>query len=89
MGIIAWAILVPTPESYSLKKETKLQLNSIHNVKGRNGGTLFRCYPGPCQVLRKVVNEYFCLHQQEAMPSLKEVALEILPCLTFCYDNLK
>ncbi|KAK6947331.1 protein of unknown function DUF1995 [Dillenia turbinata] len=51
----------------------------IHNFKGRNGGTLFRCYPGPWQVLRKVRNKYFCLHQQEAMPSLKEVALEILP----------
>lgn len=51
----------------------------IHNFKGRNGGTLFRCYPGPWQVLRKVRNAYICLHQQEAMPSLKEVALDILP----------
>ncbi|KAL6180934.1 hypothetical protein ACLB2K_047592 [Fragaria x ananassa] len=51
----------------------------IHNFKGRNGGTLFRCYPGPWKVFRKVRNRYICLHQQEAMPSLKEVALEILP----------
>lgn len=51
----------------------------IHNFKGRNGGTLFRCYPGPWKVLRKVRNAYICLHQQEAMPSLKEVALDILP----------
>ncbi|XP_048320588.1 protein LPA3 isoform X2 [Ziziphus jujuba] len=51
----------------------------IHNFKGRNGGTLFRCYPGPWKVLRKVRNRYICLHQQEAMPSLKEVALDILP----------
>ncbi|WCJ29117.1 hypothetical protein M5689_010774 [Euphorbia peplus] len=50
----------------------------IHNFKGRNGGTLFRCYPGPWKVLRKVRNESVCLHQQEVMPSLKEVALDIL-----------
>ncbi|XP_027361055.1 uncharacterized protein LOC113869106 isoform X3 [Abrus precatorius] len=53
----------------------------IHNFKGRNGGTLFRCYPGPWKVLRRVgsSNKYVCLHQQNSMPSLKEVALEILP----------
>ncbi|KAL5550851.1 hypothetical protein UlMin_001027 [Ulmus minor] len=51
----------------------------IHNFKGRNGGTLFRCYPGPWKVLRRVGNKYFCIHQQESMPSLKEVALDILP----------
>ncbi|XP_062146697.1 protein LPA3 isoform X1 [Alnus glutinosa] len=50
----------------------------IHNFKGRNGGTLFRCYPGPWKVLRRVGNKYKCLHQQEVMPSLKEVALDIL-----------
>ncbi|XP_059641231.1 protein LPA3 isoform X2 [Cornus florida] len=51
----------------------------IHNFKGRNGGALFRCYPGPWKVLRRLGNKYFCLHQQEVMPSLKEVALDILP----------
>ncbi|KAK7407091.1 hypothetical protein VNO78_08733 [Psophocarpus tetragonolobus] len=52
----------------------------IHNFKGRNGGTLFRCYPGPWKVLRRVgTRKYVCLHQQNTMPSLKEVALEILP----------
>nr|GMD97362.1 protein LOW PSII ACCUMULATION 3, chloroplastic [Ipomoea batatas] len=51
----------------------------IHNFKGRNGGVLFRCYPGPWKVLRKTRNSYVCLHQQESMPSLKEVALDILP----------
>ncbi|XP_021903095.1 protein LOW PSII ACCUMULATION 3, chloroplastic isoform X1 [Carica papaya] len=51
----------------------------IHNFKGQNGGVLFRCYPGPWKVLRKVKNKYLCLHQQEVMPSLKEVALDILP----------
>ncbi|KAL4340956.1 hypothetical protein GQ457_08G024640 [Hibiscus cannabinus] len=51
----------------------------IHNFKGRNGGTLFRCYPGPWRVLKRTGNKYFCVHQQETMPSLKEVALDILP----------
>eukprot|EP00268_Persea_americana_P059203 TRINITY_DN7240_c2_g1_i3.p1 TRINITY_DN7240_c2_g1~~TRINITY_DN7240_c2_g1_i3.p1 ORF type:complete len:333 (+),score=68.30 TRINITY_DN7240_c2_g1_i3:168-1166(+) len=51
----------------------------IHNFKGRNGGTLFRSYPGPWKVLRNVNGKYLCLHQQEVMPSLKEVALDILP----------
>ncbi|KAJ4959157.1 hypothetical protein NE237_026268 [Protea cynaroides] len=51
----------------------------IHNFKGQKGGTLFRCYPGSWKVLRKVNKKYICLHEQEAMPSLKTVALEILP----------
>ncbi|CAN4076352.1 unnamed protein product [Withania somnifera] len=51
----------------------------IHNFKGRNGGVLFRCYPGPWKVFRRVGSSYICLHQQESMPSLKEVALDILP----------
>lgn len=38
-----------------------------------------RCYPGPWKVLKKMGNKYVCLHQQEVMPSLKEVALDILP----------
>ncbi|KAM7493813.1 hypothetical protein LguiB_028422 [Lonicera macranthoides] len=37
------------------------------------------CYPGPWKVLRKAKNKYVCVHQQETMPSLKEVALDILP----------
>ncbi|KAH0741425.1 hypothetical protein KY290_034468 [Solanum tuberosum] len=51
----------------------------IHNFKGRNGGVLFRCFPGPWKVFRRVGSTYICLHQQESMPSLKEVALDILP----------
>ncbi|KAK4422474.1 hypothetical protein Salat_1829900 [Sesamum alatum] len=51
----------------------------IHNFKGRNGGVLFRCYPGPWKVLRKLRNKYYSVHEQEDMPSLKEVALDILP----------
>ncbi|KAL9328454.1 hypothetical protein ACSQ67_003457 [Phaseolus vulgaris] len=40
----------------------------------------FLCYPGPWKVLRRVgTRKYVCLHQQNSMPSLKEVALEILP----------
>lgn len=39
-----------------------------------------RSYPGPWKVLRRVrSSKYVCLHQQDTMPSLKEVALEILP----------
>ncbi|XP_022923333.1 protein LOW PSII ACCUMULATION 3, chloroplastic [Cucurbita moschata] len=51
----------------------------IHNFKGQKGGVLFRCYPGPWKVLRKVRNKFVCVHQQQDMPSLKEVALNILP----------
>uniref|UniRef100_A0A0A0L151 DUF1995 domain-containing protein n=1 Tax=Cucumis sativus TaxID=3659 RepID=A0A0A0L151_CUCSA len=51
----------------------------IHNFKGQKGGVLFRSYPGPWKVLRKVRNKFVCVHQQEEMPSLKEVALNILP----------
>ncbi|XAR70713.1 hypothetical protein NMG60_11027672 [Bertholletia excelsa] len=51
----------------------------IHNFKGFKGGTLFRCYPGPWKVLRRGLKGYVCVHQQEVMPSLKEVALDILP----------
>ncbi|XP_024639341.1 uncharacterized protein [Medicago truncatula] len=52
----------------------------IHNFKGRDRGILFRCYPGPWKVLRRVGSSKFvCLHQQDTMPSLKEVALDILP----------
>ncbi|PSR89275.1 Protein LOW PSII ACCUMULATION 3 like [Actinidia chinensis var. chinensis] len=51
----------------------------IHNFKGLRGGTLFRCYPGQWKVLKKVRGKYVCIYQQEVMPSLKEVALDILP----------
>lgn len=51
----------------------------IHNFKGQKGGVLFRCYPGPWKVLRRGRKGYVCLHEQEQMPSLKQVALDILP----------
>lgn len=60
------------------KFETALYL---HNFKGNKGGALFRVYPGPWQVLRRDRwgESLRLVHQQDAMPSLKEVALEILP----------
>ncbi|WVZ78027.1 hypothetical protein U9M48_025806 [Paspalum notatum var. saurae] len=46
----------------------------------RSGCILLLCYPGPWKVLRKTSSgSYICLHQQGEMPSLKEVALDILP----------
>lgn len=51
----------------------------IHNFKGRLGGTLFRAYPGPWKVLQKKNGEYTCVLERDTMPSLKEVALDILP----------
>ncbi|KAJ7515917.1 hypothetical protein O6H91_22G034700 [Diphasiastrum complanatum] len=51
----------------------------IHNFKGRNGGTLFRVYPGPWQVICNTKGQLVCIHEQENMPTLKEVALNILP----------
>ncbi|KAJ3694017.1 hypothetical protein LUZ60_009497 [Juncus effusus] len=51
----------------------------VHNFKGSKGGILFRSYPGPWKVLRKLRGLYVTLHEQEEMPSLKEVALNILP----------
>ncbi|KAG0454358.1 hypothetical protein HPP92_025662 [Vanilla planifolia] len=70
------------PKLASLNKTFFPKLETVyyvHNFKGRKGGTLFRSYPGPWQVLRKLDSKYVCLHQQEDMPSLKTVALEILP----------
>lgn len=52
----------------------------IHNFKGSRGGALFRCYPGPWQVLRRYSEDDLRLvHTQDTMPTLKQVAVEILP----------
>lgn len=54
----------------------------IKNFKGTRPGTLFRAYPGPWQVFRRGLSSAdgtALVHSQETMPSLKEVALEILP----------
>lgn len=51
----------------------------LHNFKGNRGGKLFRVYPGPWQVLQgNSVDGLQCIHTQETMPTLKEVALNIL-----------
>ena len=51
----------------------------IHNFKGAGGGAVFRCYPGPWQVLLRMQDGMMVVHTQEERPTLKEVALEILP----------
>jgi len=51
----------------------------IHNFKGLGGGALFRAFPGPWQVLLRLSDGMRVVHTQEERPSLKEVALEILP----------
>jgi hypothetical protein len=52
----------------------------IHNFKGAGGGALFRCYPGQWQVFaRGREGGVRLVHAQDAAPTLKEVALEILP----------
>jgi hypothetical protein len=51
----------------------------LHNFKGRGGGALFRAYPGPWQVYFRSPDQMILVHEQDDMPSLKQVALEILP----------
>jgi hypothetical protein len=52
----------------------------IHNFKGAGGGVLFRAYPGPWQVLLRIGKEDVVLvHTQDDRPSLKDVALDMLP----------
>eukprot|EP00243_Klebsormidium_subtile_P001202 TRINITY_DN12107_c0_g1_i2.p1 TRINITY_DN12107_c0_g1~~TRINITY_DN12107_c0_g1_i2.p1 ORF type:complete len:302 (-),score=57.89 TRINITY_DN12107_c0_g1_i2:162-1067(-) len=54
----------------------------IHNFKGRYGGKLFRAYPGPWQVLRlNAQGQLEVIQESESMPTLKEVALNILPTI--------
>ncbi len=46
--------------------------------------TLFRCYPGPWQLLRRNPldeQDLAVLWSSQQQPSLKEVALEILPAV--------
>jgi len=52
----------------------------IHNFKGSKGGILFRCYPGPWQVLRRTDDDggTQVVHTQDNLPTLKQVALDIL-----------
>lgn len=52
----------------------------IHNFKGAGGGVLFRAYPGPWQVLLRISqDDVVVVHVQDEQPSLKSVALDILP----------
>eukprot|EP00898_Chlorokybus_atmophyticus_P009163 jgi/Chlat1/9248/Chrsp99S08519 len=48
----------------------------VHNFKGREGGALFRVYK-----TEYGTNRLQLVHTQEEMPSLKEVALDILPAV--------
>lgn len=54
----------------------------IHNFKGSRPGALFRAYPGPWQVLRRnPVDplETRVIWTNDKMPTLRQVAMEILP----------
>ena len=54
----------------------------LKNFKGTRPGVLFRAYPGPWQVLRRNPQdpeETAVVWTGEQRPTLKEVALEILP----------
>mmetsp|Transcript_11475 Transcript_11475/g.22022 ORF Transcript_11475/g.22022 Transcript_11475/m.22022 type:complete len:314 (-) Transcript_11475:118-1059(-) len=54
----------------------------LHNFKGRTGGALLRMYPGQYQVFTREQfgrQEVKRVYEQETMPTLKEVSLEILP----------
>ncbi|KAF6146225.1 hypothetical protein GIB67_011697 [Kingdonia uniflora] len=55
-------------------------LDLVGTIGSARSGRLrpYGSYPGPWKVLRKLNNRYVCLHEQEVMPSLKEVALDIL-----------
>ena len=51
----------------------------LHNFKGAGGGALFRAYPGPWQVLLRLQEGMVVVHTQEERPTLRQVALELLP----------
>lgn len=54
----------------------------VHNFKGSKPAALYRCYPGPWQVLRRHGNgEMEVLLELQERPSLREVAMELLPTL--------
>ncbi|PNH10484.1 hypothetical protein TSOC_002810, partial [Tetrabaena socialis] len=79
----------PSPSHFPLHQfgrelfPTMITAYYIHNFKGTRPATLFRCYPGPWQLLRRdrQGNVADVLWSSEKMPSLKEVALEILPAV--------
>ena len=51
----------------------------LHNFKGAGGGAVFRAYPGPWQVLLRLQEGMTVVHTQVERPSLREVALDLLP----------
>lgn len=53
----------------------------VHNFKGSRPATLFREYPGPWQVWFRdpSAGAAALVHEQEQRPSLKDVALDIIP----------
>jgi hypothetical protein len=54
----------------------------VHTFKGAKPATLYRCYPGPWQVLRRHGNgDMKVLLEVQQRPSLREVAMELLPNL--------
>jgi len=58
------------------------QVYYIHNFKGSHPGALFRRYPEPWQVLKRDVrqtDQLEVLQTFDKMPTLKEIALNILP----------
>jgi len=53
---------------------------ALRNYLSANAGALFRAYPGPWQVLRRYAeNKLQVVHTQDDMPTLKQVACDILP----------
>lgn len=50
-------------------------------VEGSNPAVLFRCYPGPWQVMRRRrgTGALEVVHTQEEYPGIQKVALDILP----------
>ena len=56
------------------------QVYFIHNFKGSNPAVLFRCYPGPWQVLRRRRDAGLeVVWTGETYPGVQKVALEVLP----------
>jgi len=51
----------------------------LQNFKGATGGAIFRAYPGPYQIFSRTRAGFSLVETREEMPSLKEVALEVLP----------
>ena len=51
----------------------------VRNIKGARGGTVFRKYPEPFGVYRRVGDGLVLVETSEEMPDIRRVALEVLP----------